>query len=124
MRRLVARSGRERGAVSVELVGLVLMLVLMAWVCVQGVYVTQIGGALEKAARDGARAGSLGAPVSAAVQAEVPGWARLDAVRTGSAAVPGCAGSCVRVTASVPVGLPGVTFTRISVSRDAELPRS
>lgn len=115
----------DRGSTSIELVGVVTMLVIVTWLCVQGLAITQVGSSVEHAARDGARAGSIpGRSVTDAVEAQLPSWAQVESIRTGSDAVPGCAGSCVRVEVSVPISLPGITVTSFRVARDAEMPRS
>lgn len=115
----------ERGSTSIELVGIVTMLVIVTWLCVQGLVITQVGSSVEHAARDGARAGSIpGRSVTDAVEAQLPSWTHVESIRTGSAAVPGCGGSCVRVEVSVPISLPGITVSTFRVARDAEMPRS
>lgn len=115
----------DGGSTSIELVGIVTMLVIVTWLCVQGLFITQVGASVEHAARDGARAGSIpGRSMTAAVEAQLPSWTRVESIRTGSDAVPGCAGSCVRVEVSVPISLPGITVTSFRVARDAEMPRS
>lgn len=116
------RSARDRGAASVELVGVVGILLVVGSMCVQGLFVSQIGAATEKAARDGARAATLGHDVRAEVERQLPSWAPIESLTTGTAAVPSCAGRCVRVEVRVPIVLPGITSSSFTVTRDAELP--
>jgi hypothetical protein len=123
-RRLAA--GRDRGSAAIELVGFAFMLTIAACLCVQGLYVSQIGAAAENAARDGARTASLGGDagdVTNAVNRQLPSWARIEALRVGPDAKAFCSGSCVQVEVRVPIGLPGITSSSITVARTAELPR-
>jgi hypothetical protein len=117
------RPAGERGAAAVELIGTAAILAVVGSVCVQGLYITQVGPATEKAARDGARAASLGRDVRTAVDRQLPGWAPIESLTTGAAAVPSCGGDCVRVEVRVPIVIPGITTSSFTVARDAELPR-
>ena len=72
-------------------------------------------GAANQAARDAARAQSLGRSASAAARDALPGWVQLNNVSHGS-----CSDVCVQVEAGVPVGWPGfMTITHVPVTRDA-----
>jgi hypothetical protein len=126
LRRRLAAAGRDRGSAAIELIGFAVMLTLAACLCVQGLYVSQIGAAAENAARDGARAASLGgnaSDVTSAVHRQLPSWAHVEALRAGPDAKATCSGSCVQVELRVPIGLPGITSSSITVARTAELPR-
>ena len=125
-RRLLAASARDRGSAAIELMGFAVMLTMTASLCVQGLYVSQIGAVAEKAARDGARVVSLGGSareVADAVDRQLPGWAHLESLHGGADATPSCSGSCLRVEVRVPLVLPGITSSSLTVSRTAELPR-
>jgi len=122
MRKALKQIRQERGAVSIETVGVVALVVLITILGVQGVFAAQLGSVTESAARDGARAASTsGANAQSVVQNALPGWATLSSVKTGSAAKAGCAGTCVLVEAEYGIGIAGVKHT-ITVERVAELP--
>lgn len=112
----------ERGAASVELIGVVATLLVVASMCVQGLFLAQIGAATEKAVRDGARAATLGHDVRAEVERQLPSWAHIESLTTGTAAIPSCAGRCVRLEVRVPLVLPGITSSSFTLTRDADLP--
>lgn len=109
----------DRGAVSLELVSFTFVVVLAAVLCVQGIFVTQATSVAQQAARDGARAPSLGRVVEDEVRRAVPGWATVDRIRTTGTP------SSVRVEVGlrVPIVIPGVTSSRFVVTRDAVMPR-
>ncbi len=69
-----ARAGGDRGSVTIELVGLVTILVIVASLCVQGLYIAQVGSAAQQAARDGARAQALGRDAVRAARNGLPDW--------------------------------------------------
>lgn len=113
---------RDGGAVSIEIIGVIALLVLVGVLAVQGIFAAQLGSVTESAARDGARAVSTAsASAESTVQNALPGWATLTAVKTGTAAKPGCAGTCVLVEAEYAIGLIGIERL-ITVERVAELP--
>ena len=126
LRRRMAAAGRDRGSTAIELVGFAFMLTVAACLCVQGLYVSQLGAAAESAARDGARTASLGGSgpaVDEAVKRQLPSWAQVvEPVKRGNDAKATCSGSCVQVEVRVPIGLPGITTSSITVVRTAELP--
>ncbi|MGV8977005.1 MAG: hypothetical protein ACOH17_03085 [Cellulomonas sp.] len=112
----------EHGSAAVELIGLVAILLVVGSLCVQGLFLAQIGAATEKAARDGARASTLGRDVRTEVERQLPGWATIESLTTGTAAVASCAGRCVRLEVRVPIVLPGITSSSFTVTRDVDLP--
>ncbi|GIG39070.1 hypothetical protein [Cellulomonas phragmiteti] len=116
------RSGQpdDRGAAAVELVGYVTIVVMAALLCLQGVYVSQVGAVAQQAARDGARARALGQDVASAVYSQVPSWARVEDVRAQSSG----GAFVVEVDVRVPIVVRGVTSASIVVSRDAVMPGS
>lgn len=114
------RARGDGGSVAIELVGYVAVLVVVACLCVQGLYISQVGAATQQAARDGARAHSLGRDVDLAVRRQLPGWATVDDISTSAAG----GASTVQVTVRVPLVLPGITSRSFVVTRDAVLPRS
>lgn len=105
----------ERGAVSIDLVGLLPIFLILAAVIAQSVAVVSAVDATNQAARDAARAQSLGESAHGAARDALPGWVRLNSVRSG-----GCADVCMEVEAGVPIGWPGfMTITHVPVTRDA-----
>lgn len=113
----------DRGSAAIELVVVAFFLTVVASLCAEGIYVSQVGAATEKAARDGARAMSLGRDVSAEVDRQLPDWAQVESLRTGTDADASCAGHCLRVEVRIPLIVPGFTSGSFTVARDAELPR-
>lgn len=114
----------ERGSISIEVIGVVGLMVVVAIIAVQGIFAAQLGSVTESAARDGARAlVSSGADPNATVANSLPGWAQLRAVKTGGAAKSSCGGVCVAVEADYVIGFAGLGHT-ITVERVAELPGS
>lgn len=106
---------RERGAVSIDLVGLLPIFLIAIVLVVQSVAVVAAIDATNQAARDAARAQSLGDSAHAAARDALPGWVRLNSVSHGS-----CSDACLQVEAGVPIGWPGVmTITHVPVTRSA-----
>lgn len=118
----MSRRRADRGSMAVELVAVVPLLVLVTILCVEGFLAASAAGAAQKAARDGARAATLGQDGAAAALASLPGWVRSPRVTTGAAAEPGCAGTCFRVEVEVPLVVPGFSTGLVTVARSAELP--
>lgn len=115
-----ARVDRDGGQAAVELVGFVFILVLVASMCVQGVFLSQSVSAAQQAARDGARSYTLGhRDVRDEVERSLPDWAVIDDVRT---TLPDD-GVRVEVALRVRLVVPGVTFDDFVVTRDAVMPR-
>ncbi|MER7796867.1 hypothetical protein [Microbacterium sp. NPDC096154] len=111
-------TAHEDGQGAIELVGYVLLVVLAAVLCVQGVYAAQAASATQEAARNGARALSLGEDWRGAVDRTLPDWVRATAVngRTDGRL------ARVEVIATVPIGVADVGFTDLRFSRAAEFP--
>ena len=107
---------------SIELVGFATILVFVTILLVQGFMVVSTISSAQQAARDGARAQMTGGSASAAVHAQLPDWVTVQDIRTGSAAVAGCAGRCVSVEVQIPLGFPGWSSKNVTVVRTAELP--
>lgn len=120
---MTRRPAGDRGSMAIELVAIVPLLVLVTILCVEGFLAVAAAGAAEKAARDGARADTMGRDGVSAALASLPGWVRDPQVQQGSAAKPGCAGTCYRVKVEVPLVVPGFSSGVVSVARSAELPR-
>lgn len=112
----------DTGSVAIEFAAFVPIMVMAVIILIQGFLVVGSIVSAQQAARDGARALMTGGSATTAVYQQVPGWVQVQAVRTGSSAVPGCLGQCVEVELRVPIGLPGWTSENITVSRTAELP--
>jgi hypothetical protein len=110
--------GRERGQASVELVGIVFTIVVVALLSIQGITVAQTASIAQEAARNGARALSLGQDWQAVVERTVPEGLALreadPAVADGAARV--------RVTVAAPLGLAGMELVDVSLTRTAVFP--
>ena len=123
MRRMVRRMmrrGDDRGSMAIELVGFVPVLALLTLLLVQGFLAATAVSSAQQAARDGARAASLGRDVGTAVDAQLPSWVRLQNLYQDTC--PG-AGECVAVEVRIPIGFPGITVRDVTVTRTAEFPR-
>lgn len=109
---------RERGQATVELVGVVFAMVLVALLAIQGITVAQTASIAQEAARNGARALSLGGNAHAEAERAVPdGLTVRDiqvAVDDGTARV--------RVTVTAPLGLAGMTVVDVALTRTAAFP--
>jgi pilus assembly protein CpaE len=112
----------DRGSMAVELVAVVPLLVMVTILCVEGFLAASAAAAAQKAARDAARAESLGRDGYAAAAASLPSWIAEESITRGGAAKPGCSGVCYRVSAGVPLVVPGFSNAVVTVSRTAELP--
>lgn len=112
------RPRRERGQASVELVGIVLATVLVALVAIQGITVAQTASIAQEAARNGARALSLGQDWRAVVDRAVPEGLGPAEAR----AVVDDGGARVRVTVTAPLGIAGTEIVDVSLTRTAVFP--
>ena len=108
----------QRGQATVELVGLVFALLLVALLAIQGITVAQTASIAQEAARNGARALSLGQDWRAVVERTVPDGLDLQEAR---AAVDDGAAR-VRVRVSAPLGLAGMEIVDVALTRTAEFP--
>lgn len=109
----------ERGSTSVEVAGMLPILLIVILFLGHAVAIVAGVDATTHAAREAARAASQGGNASSAAAEAIPGWMRLDSVGSLS-----CADACVQVRASVPLGIPGVvTVTHIPITRDATFAR-
>jgi hypothetical protein len=109
----------DAGVASLELVSYTFVLVLVAVLCVQGIFVSQATSVAQQAARDGARAQALGRDVRQEVLRALPPWATLDDLKTS---YPGD-GYRVEVSVRVPIVVRSITSSSFVVTRDAVLPR-
>jgi hypothetical protein len=106
---------------AIELVGMVPLLVLVTILCVQGFLAAATAGAAQKAARDGARADVMGNSGPAAARDSLPGWVGESRVYQGSAAKASCGGVCYRIEVEVPLVVPGLSTSLVTISRTAEM---
>jgi hypothetical protein len=108
----------QRGQATVELIGLVFALLLVALLVIQAITVAQTASIAQEAARHGARALSLGQDWNAAVERAVPD--RLDLQETVAGVDDGTAH--VRVAVSAPMSLAGLKFVDVTLTRTAAFP--
>ncbi len=113
----MTRRRDQRGSAAVEFIGIVPVLVLVTILCIEAFLLTASFSAAEKAARDAARAASLGEDGAAAARASLPGWADVQSISEY-----GCEGICYEVRILVPLIVPGLTNERVTVTREAEMP--
>jgi len=99
-------------------VGLVFAMVLVGLLAVQGITVAQTASVAQEAARNGARAVSLGRDGRAAVEHTVPDG--LDVREVDVTVDDGAAR--VRVTVSAPLGVAGLTVVDVDLTRTASFP--
>lgn len=111
---------REVGQSTFELIGYVIIVVMVAVVCVQGVYVSQGVATAQQAARDGARAYTLGQSVESAVDDQLPDW--VEAEGKPGVTFPTSSSVRVEVKIKVPVMAGSRQVGTVSVSRSAEMP--
>ena len=110
----------EAGQASFELIGYVFIVMLVAVMCLQAVYISQAAGVAQQAARDGARACAQGQSVQAAVERQLPSWAVLQTTPT----CPPGADADVAVTIRVPLMVGHRTVDWLTVTRSAVMPRT
>jgi hypothetical protein len=110
--------GRERGQASVELVGVVFTMVLVSLLSIQGITVAQTASIAQEAARNGARALSVGQDWDAVVERAVPDGLDL----TEKHAVVDDGAARVRVTVAAPLGLAGMEVVEVPLTRTAVFP--
>ncbi|MBE1878574.1 TadE family protein [Myceligenerans pegani] len=112
------RSGADGGQAAVELVGIVFAVVLVALLAIQGITVAQTASITQEAARNGARALSLGNDWRAVVAEQIPDGLELEDAESDTSG----GTARVRVTVSAPLGLGEVAVTDVSLTRSAEFP--
>ena len=115
---MAAKTRRERGQATVELIGLVIAMLLVALLAIQGITVAQTASIAQEAARNGARALSLGQSWEAVVERAVPDG--LDLRDKQAEVADGTAR--VRVEVSAPLGLAGMSIVDVSLTRTAAFP--
>lgn len=108
----------EGGQATVELVGLVFAMLLVALLAVQGITVAQTASIAQEAARNGARSLSLGQSWEDVVRRAVPDG--LDLRDVEAAVDDGTAR--VRVEVSAPLGLAGIEIVDVALTRTAAFP--
>ena len=107
------RRRSSRGQAAVEMAAFAPIVVVVVLVLMQGITAMVAASQIRDAARDGARAAEQGDSVSRAVHSSLPSWIDLDSV--GS-----CGRGCVRVSAQMPIGIPGyMEVSHIAISDTA-----
>jgi len=104
----------QRGSASVELLGMLPLLLIAALAAWQLLLVACTVTATQDAARTGSRAAGLGGNGAAAAVGALPAWLRSGATASG--------GPRVDLRVRVPIVLPGLTNDALTVRRSAELP--
>ena len=109
----------ERGSLSVELTIDVPIIVLITLFVVQGFFAVSVISSTQAAARDGARAAMTHqTSVDSAVANAIPDWVVIERVSRN------CSGeNCVAVTSRIPVGVPWITNSELTVTRSASFPK-
>ena len=110
----------QRGSASLEFLGALPLILLAALAGIQLLLTTTTVTAAQNAARAGSRAAGLGATAPAAKGAALdalPSWLRGDARFT-------LQGTKATVVLEVPLVLPGLSTSALTVSRRAELPKT
>ena len=106
--RVVIHRVRRRsahGQAAVEMAAFAPIVVVVVLVLMQGITAVVAASQIRDAARDGARA--------AAVHSSLPSWIDLDSI--GS-----CGRGCVRVSAQMPIGIPGyMEVSHVTISDTA-----
>ena len=110
---------RELGLLSVELAGAIPIIVLITLFVVQGFMAVSVISSTQTAARDGARvAMTHQTPVDNAVAEALPDWVVIENVNRN------CVGeNCVAVTSRIPIGIPWITSSDLTVTRSASFPK-
>lgn len=113
------RCNYEQGSLSVELAVTIPLIVLITLFIVQGFLAVSVISTTQAAARDGARAAMTHqTSVNNAVASALPDWVILENVSKK------CTGeNCVAVTVRMPVGIPWITSSELTVTRSASFPR-
>ena len=107
----------QQGTASVELLGILPLLLVVALACWQLLLGAFTATAAQDAARTGSRAAALGhSDARTAAVAALPSWLRDGA--TASVAGDGR----VRLRVRVPIVMPGLSSASLTVSRSAQLP--
>lgn len=106
------RPATERGTSTLEVAGLVPVLLIVAFALIHGGFALYGISAAQTAARQAARADSLGQDATRAAERALPGWLSAEVETFGP-------GSGVRVRVDLPDVIPG---TDLVVTRTAELP--
>lgn len=114
--RVVIHRFRKRsvhGQAAVEMAAFAPIVVVVVLVLMQGITAVVAASQIRDAARDGARAAERGDSVNRAVHSSLPSWIDLDSI--GS-----CGRGCVRVSAQMPIGIPGyMEVSHVTISDTA-----
>ena len=105
----------ERGTVTIELVGILPWLFILAFAVWQILLLAYTANAAENAARSGSRAEGLGKDGVEVAEASLPSW-----LREGSKIE--INGERAVVELKVPVIVPAIRIDALTIARDAELP--
>lgn len=109
---------RQRGSVALELLALAPIVLLVGLTVLQAVMTVASATSAQNAARSASRAAAAGrADPVAAGRISLPSW-----LRPGSEVV--VTGTVSRVRVRVPLIVPGLSSSAITVARDAEMPRT
>lgn len=111
------RGSDERGVLAIELIGFVAVTLLVLTLALQGIFFAQTHSAAQEAARNGARALSAQENHYQAATDSLPDWAQVVSVNSSTHGE-----ARVEVTVRVPLGLPGITSERVTITRDAVFP--
>ncbi|MFI8525556.1 TadE/TadG family type IV pilus assembly protein [Promicromonospora sukumoe] len=112
------RARGERGQAAVELIGVVFAMLLVGLLAIQGITVAQTASIAQEAARNGARALSVGGDPGTEVRRAVPDG--LDVQEMEAVVDDGTAR--VRVTVTAPLGLAGMRVVDVALTRTAAFP--
>ncbi|MGW2094789.1 TadE/TadG family type IV pilus assembly protein [Promicromonospora sukumoe] len=117
--RRTRRVRSERGQAAVELIGVVFAMLLVGLLAIQGITVAQTASIAQEAARNGARALSVGGDPGTEVRRAVPDG--LD-VQDIQAVIDDDGAARVRVTVTAPLGLAGMRVVDVALTRTAAFP--
>lgn len=108
----------EQGVLDIELVAYIPILVLITLFFVQGFFAVSAVTSVSAAARNGARAEMLGHSPEIAIQKSLPDWVKVRSISNECGT-----DRCLKLTASVPIGIPNIMQKNVEVTRVALFPR-
>lgn len=109
----------EKGVLDLELITFIPTLVFVLLLLIQGFVAISAVNSVTAASRNAARAAMLSESPAAAARSSVPDWVRIDSVTDDCGPK-----HCAKVSASIPVGLPGILSKDIAVTRVAYFPKT
>ena len=109
----------EKGVLDLELIAFIPTLVFVLLLLIQGFVAISAVNSVTAASRNAARAAMLSESPAAAARSSVPDWVRIDSVTDDCGPE-----HCAKVSASIPVGLPGILSKDIAVTRVAYFPKT